>query len=316
MPSLPDLLDDLHNDIDFESLEQLAESLLEDIARDLENAAQKADCEVQSIDESGGQGTTRPVVGEASKKLESTRSSVLNTEKEKSLENDISQYLLLHHNYTKPGPDPRELPKPKNKCKKDTKSKTVLRTNSKLKKIIPKIPFNILTPKGLHFQDESVQNLIKCEPAIECSKPIISLDSILKEKTSDLKDVKIPKIIKCEPVLECNPSVNLDTSLENLDVIYGTYDEATNCVTIVINEDGTNAIDSEEIVLSPENTVSSDDVQKSSNTLSLPFSKIVNGSVSPISSSGSDCGYESLGSPSSHCENEWAEMSELFPTLL
>lgn len=47
MPSLPDLLDELTDtEVDAESLERLTQSLLEDIARDLEAAAQKTSVEV------------------------------------------------------------------------------------------------------------------------------------------------------------------------------------------------------------------------------------------------------------------------------
>lgn len=46
MPSLPDLLDELDTEVDVDSLEQLTQSLLEDIARDLEAAAQKTSAEV------------------------------------------------------------------------------------------------------------------------------------------------------------------------------------------------------------------------------------------------------------------------------
>lgn len=46
MPSLPDLLDELDTEVDVDSLEQLTQSLLQDIARDLEAAAQKTSDEV------------------------------------------------------------------------------------------------------------------------------------------------------------------------------------------------------------------------------------------------------------------------------
>lgn len=49
LPSLPDLLDELDAEVDIGSLEQLTQSLLQDIARDLEAAAEKADCEVSSL---------------------------------------------------------------------------------------------------------------------------------------------------------------------------------------------------------------------------------------------------------------------------
>lgn len=49
LPSLPDLLDELDTEVDISSLEQLTQTLLQDIARDLEAAAQKADCEVSTF---------------------------------------------------------------------------------------------------------------------------------------------------------------------------------------------------------------------------------------------------------------------------
>lgn len=242
------------------------------------------------------------MVGQASEKLETPRSPLL-TSKEKSLENDISQYLLLHHNYTKPGPDPKELRKSKNKCKKETKTKTQAHNSSKLKKIIPKIPVNIISP-SLHVQNK----VVKYEPFIE-SKQICD-----PGKSSKNFQTSIPTVIKCEPVSECDSTVDLDSRLENTDVIYGTYDEATNCVTIVINEDGTNVSDPEEIILTADNTVSSTSLETYSDSLDLPFLKVSNGGISPLSSSGSDCGYESLGSPTH--ETCWGEMAQLFPSLL
>ncbi|RZC42248.1 bZIP 2 domain containing protein [Asbolus verrucosus] len=51
LPSLPDLLDELNSDVDISSLEQLTQSLLQDIARDLEAAAEKADIQVSGLNE-------------------------------------------------------------------------------------------------------------------------------------------------------------------------------------------------------------------------------------------------------------------------
>lgn len=50
MPSLPDLLDELETDaVDLSALEQLTQTLLEDIARDLESAAQKSTDQVSGL---------------------------------------------------------------------------------------------------------------------------------------------------------------------------------------------------------------------------------------------------------------------------
>ncbi|KAK9886130.1 hypothetical protein WA026_014916 [Henosepilachna vigintioctopunctata] len=272
LPSLPDLLDELDKDVDVVSLEQLAQSLLEDIARDLEMAAEEADHQESKI---GGQRNAGKMVGKPSEKLESCGGVMLGVEKAKSLENDISQYLLLHHNYTKPGPEPKKIaPKSRMHNKKESKA---LRTTSKLKKIVPKGP---LKTGAICLQRES-----------------------------------IPSIVKCEPVVECSPVINLDASHESADVIYGTYDEATNCVTIVINEDGTCVTEADEIVLTPENTLTTN--VQNDKFLCVSPSKEVNGGASPISTSGSDCGYESLDSPLSLDDEIWDQsVSELFPSLL
>lgn len=49
LPSLPDLLDELDSEVDFNCLEQLTQSLLQDIARDLEATSQKTDTQVSVI---------------------------------------------------------------------------------------------------------------------------------------------------------------------------------------------------------------------------------------------------------------------------
>lgn len=51
LPSLPDLLDELETDatVDLNALEQLTQTLLEDIARDLESAAQKSTDQVSCV---------------------------------------------------------------------------------------------------------------------------------------------------------------------------------------------------------------------------------------------------------------------------
>ncbi|CAH0556000.1 unnamed protein product [Brassicogethes aeneus] len=114
LPSLPDLLDQF--DVD-ESLEELAQSLLQDIARDLEEAANRQNQEEPVSDK---QRNNREMVGSPSEKLESCGSAL---EDVSSDDDDISKYLLLHHNYS--------LKPKKNAPKKSTKPK--------YKKIVPKV---------------------------------------------------------------------------------------------------------------------------------------------------------------------------------
>ncbi|GJQ76050.1 Xbp1 [Trypoxylus dichotomus] len=47
LPSLPDLLDELNRDVDLSSLEEITQSLLQDIAAELEASAHEANCQVR-----------------------------------------------------------------------------------------------------------------------------------------------------------------------------------------------------------------------------------------------------------------------------
>ncbi|KAG5886540.1 hypothetical protein JTB14_002037 [Gonioctena quinquepunctata] len=99
LPSLPDLLDELDTDVDLNSLEQLTQSLLQDIARDLEAASQKTDCQEPEHTEH----SPCEVVGQTPTQLEPSGCDMLTSKK--SLESDISKYLLLHHNYAAKPPE-------------------------------------------------------------------------------------------------------------------------------------------------------------------------------------------------------------------
>nr|XP_973680.3 PREDICTED: LOW QUALITY PROTEIN: uncharacterized protein LOC662495 [Tribolium castaneum] len=208
--SLPDLLDELNSDVDISSLEQLTQSLLQDIARDLEAAAEKADIQEQVAcqEDSAGQ-----VVGPAPEQLEPDGSEVL-SEKQDPLIKDISQYLLLHHNYSaRPPPE----------------------------------------------------------------------DEVKARRTSTTRAQQRNKLAS--------------------DYVLGTYDESTNCITIIVDEDmETSTIE--------EGVSPGDDESLLRVETSLEC-------TSPRSSSSSDCGYESLGSPESQNEDLWDDsVSELFPSLL
>ncbi|ENN75664.1 hypothetical protein YQE_07762, partial [Dendroctonus ponderosae] len=90
LPSLPELLDQLESDtVDLNALEHFTQTLLEDIARDLENAAQKTTDQDQEA-------VPDKMVGAPAKQLEPSGGAAVDP--------DISQYLLLHHNYAKSRP--------------------------------------------------------------------------------------------------------------------------------------------------------------------------------------------------------------------
>ncbi|KAF5306163.1 hypothetical protein FQR65_LT07439 [Abscondita terminalis] len=243
LPSLSDLLNELDKDVDVECLEQLTQTLLQDIAADLEAAAQKTNCEESNDHREERQ---QPVVGSSPKQLESSGRDSLKAEQ--YLEQEISPFLLLHHNYSakqKPPGSPRRIKS------KNTLSRTKLNTITKPKLIMPKIE-----------------------------------DS---------------------------------TPTENNEILYGTLDESTNCITIIVDDNSlhlseavtevvtSDGEDNSFIVLSDEST---------SNTLQLPSHNNDYSQNSP-SYSASDCGYESLDSPVGIEESDMWDQSvcELFPML-
>lgn len=249
LPSLPDLLDELNTDVDINSLEQLTQSLLQDIARDLETAAQETDCQ-ESV--SVGQDSSAEVVGEAPEELESGGCEVLDDNR-KSLEKDISEYLLLHHNYAAKPP-----------TQNVRKSKTTNRR--KLKAIRPKVATNVSNTNKL---------------AIDLNTPIIIAEH----------------------------------DINSSDILYGTYDDSNGVTIIVDNNDIPVSEAVTEIVSKDSQSCSDDAIAAVDNSLlSVPT---ILGNLSPRSTSSSDNGYESVGSPQSLSDLDiWDQsVSELFPSL-
>lgn len=183
------------------------------------------------------------MVGPTSEKLESGVCKSIEPQPQRdALEEDISQYLLLHHDYAaKPESEPKRM------------------RRRKLKELRPKA-------------QETAQS------------------------------VAIPSV----------------QTVENQEVLYGTYDEATNCITILVNGEPTPLTEqiTEVVTTIPETT--------SRQLLSVPdVSTFKNPSSPSVSSDSSDCGYESYDSPHSAGEADvemWddriSELSELFPSLI
>lgn len=121
--------------------------------------------------------------------------------------------------------------------------------------------------------------------------------------------------------------------LENVsnddDTLYGTYDEKTHCITILVGGDDIatdEAVEevycdedhsSEASMLSPVPSHCSSIDHSSSQSLS----DVIADAKSPISiAQSSDCGYESIGSPLSYCSDMdelWnSSFNQLFPSLV
>lgn len=200
-------------------------------------------------------------MGEAPKQLEPSVCERLKPDPDQ-LEQDISQYLLLHHDYAAKAPS--TTPKPARKHPQLSTKKHTYSARSKLKEIRP--------------------------------------------KTSKHKNVEVAPQVPAS-VLPSSP-----------EVLYGTYDESTNCITIIVNDDSVpvdeaiTEITTTDVEMPDENTCSM-------SFLSIPSDVQVKSPSGSVLSDSSDCGYESIDSPHSLEEEEdmavWDErMSELFPSLM
>lgn len=129
------------------------------------------------------------------------------------------------------------------------------------------------------------------------AKPQMSPRPSTKVKSPKKPKEILPKIT--EDDINVNELASYVTIPEiESDIVYSTYDETTNCITIIIqDEDCLSEIVDNEVVIEEEKG------------LCVPTIEV--GSTSPCS----DYGYESYGSPGE--ANDWdTSVSELFPTLM
>lgn len=162
LPSLPDLLEELDTEsVDLNALEQLTQTLLEDIARDLESASEKAAQQEHTANAIRSENQVGQMVGTASEVLEPGRSKKLEDSKSKStLERDISEYLLLHHNYAKSRPTGKS--KSTSRCTKSTPSIRKLKTiRPKHRKIVQmpvesEVLYGTLQPVTILINEDSI----------------------------------------------------------------------------------------------------------------------------------------------------------------
>lgn len=116
--------------------------------------------------------------------------------------------------------------------------------------------------------------------------------------STKLKSPKKPKEILPKITTE-EINNNELASYVTSDVVYGTYDEKTNLITIIVDDDNcfSEIVDNEVIIEDQE---------------SLCVPKTESGNTSPCS----DYGYESYGSPGETSDVWDTSVSELFPNLL
>lgn len=213
-------------------------------------------------------------MGKTSEQLESSVGERL-TPQPDPLEEDISQYLLLHHDYA---------------------AKPNTEVTSPLHKMRRPMPFS----RSMHKREKNTKSKLKqIRPKLSTIREIPSNIAVPRSKIREVS------------VIEDNEDVSEE-------VVYGTYDEATNSITIIVNDHDLNLSEAvTEVITIPEHserqylTVGTEDFARDAS------SPVSSGSVR---SDLSDCGYESYDSPHSSTETDvdiWDEsMSELFPSLI
>lgn len=197
------------------------------------------------------------MVGDTPKQLESNRCEGVTTKTK--LESEISQYLLLHHDYfAKPDPTIKSSAQ---QTRIRRKSQITKRSATNRDKLNRKMKFKEILPK-----------VEKIEPVIVNIKPEIIID-------------------------------NLDS-----DMVYGTYNENTNCI-VIVNDDNLRLDEAVTEVTTSEPSLTNVD----NNYLQTPTSDYSRDSCSPAPSSG----YESIGSPNGSEMDIWDGcVTELFPSLI
>lgn len=171
-------------------------------------------------------------------------------------------------------------------------------------------------------------------PTERVSRPVVGTRPAIVESPKNIDDslntpTRKRTHIKIEPKIEEDVCMDLDSVSNDDDTLYGTYDEKTHCITILVSGDDIatdEAVEevycdddhsSEMSMLSPVPSHCSSIDHSSSQSLS---DAIVD-AKSPISiSQSSDCGYESIGSPLSYCSDMdelWnSSFNQLFPSLV
>jgi len=150
------------------------------------------------------------------------------------------------------------------------------------------------------------------------------------ESTKDINDclntpTKQRVHIKNEPQQDDDEGMDMEHMSNDSDTLYGTYDENTHCITLLVNGDDIatdEAVEevycdddqtSEVSILSP---IPSSPCYSSSQSLSDAIVDV----KSPISMQSNDCGYESIASPLSYCsemDELWnSSFNQLFPSLV
>lgn len=203
---------------------------------------------------------------------------------------------------------------------------------SRLEELAESLLADVITNLADDSAGDSTTNAKTDGPTERMSRSMVGTRSELMESTQNIDDslntpVKKRALIKIEPKID--DEMDVENGSNDDDTLYGTYDEKTHCITILVSGDDIatdEAVEevycdedhtSEVSMLSPVPSHCSFTEHSSSQSLSDAIIDV----KSPVSvSQSSDCGYESIGSPTSYCselDELWnSSFNQLFPSLV
>lgn len=209
---------------------------------------------------------------------------------------------------------------------------------SRLEELAESLLADVITDMADDAAGNSPSNAKTDGQAERMSRPMVGTRSEIVESAKNIDDslntpTKKRVQIKIEPKNDEDDACCMD--LENMstddDTLYGTYDEKTHCITILVSGDDIATDEAVEEVYCDDDDPSSSEVSMlspvpshCSSTDHHNSSQLLSDACvdvkSPISIQSSDCGYESIGSPLSYCSDMdelWnSSFNQLFPSLV
>lgn len=119
---------------------------------------------------------------------------------------------------------------------------------------------------------------------------------------------------------ELRADINDNTCNNRNDLVFGTYDEETNCITVTVDDQVmvTERIKVGEFVAGDKQLMSRDHATEGS-IVDIPLDELIKAPPTPLSPlTLTDSGYDSTGSPHSNLLDDWnwnESLTELFPSL-
>jgi len=207
---------------------------------------------------------------------------------------------------------------------------------SRLEELAESLLADVITNLADDSVGDSTSDAKTDGPSERVSGSVVGTRTEIVESTQNIDDslntpTKKRVQIKIEPQPEETECMDLEDMSADNDTLYGTYDEKTHCITILVNGDDIatdEAVEevyceedhtSEVSILSPTPSNHSSPAHDSCSSPQL-LSDVIVDVKSPISIPASDCGYESIGSPLSYCsdiDELWnSSFNQLFPSLV